>query len=271
MRRQEIEILKNEKKIKELELSKQQRLKTSLIIFSILILLLVIVIYSRYHLKKKANEIIIKEKAKSDNLLLNILPVRIANDLKEKDKTEPESYENVTVFISDLVGFTKKSAELEPKILIDELNDIFTAFDNIIEKNECERIKTIGDAYLAVCGLPEANGKHAENIINSAIEIIRFAKKRNKESKIKWKIRIGIHTGKVVGGIVGVKKYIYDVFGDTINTASRMESNSEPMKINISEATYILVKDKFKFIERDALEVKGIGKIKMYFIDQKNS
>nr|MBC8386048.1 adenylate/guanylate cyclase domain-containing protein [Candidatus Cloacimonadota bacterium] len=174
---------------------------------------------------------------------------------------------DVTVYFSDIVGFTKKSSELEPKILIGELNDIFTAFDNIIEEHECERIKTIGDAYMAVCGLPEANGYHAENVIKSAIEIIKYIKHRNDYSEIKWEIRIGIHTGRVVGGVVGIKKYIYDVFGNTINTASRMESNSEPMKINISETTYKLVKDKFRFIERSPLEVKGIGNFKMYFVD----
>ena len=143
----------------------------------------------------------------------------------------------------------------------------FTAFDNIMEKNQCERIKTIGDAYLAVCGLPVPNEMNAINIINSAIEIIEYLKYRNNKSEIEWKIRIGIHSGKVVGGIVGVKKYIYDVFGDTINTASRMETNSEPMRINVSETTYLLTKEKHKFIERGSLTVKGKGTMKMYFLD----
>lgn len=237
------------------------------------VLTLAFVIYNRYRLKKKAHaeledahRIIQVEKAKSDKLLLNILPVRVANDLKEKGETEPESYDNVTVYFSDIVGFTDMSSRLEPRFLIEELNDIFTAFDNIIEKNQCERIKTIGDAYLCVSGMPEQNPNHAENIVRSATEIIKYLRNRNHISNIQWKIRVGIHTGQVVGGVVGIKKYIYDVFGDTINTASRMESNSQPMKINVSEATYQIVKDKFQFIERDSIAVKGKGMMKMYFV-----
>ncbi|WP_207680024.1 adenylate/guanylate cyclase domain-containing protein [Desulfonema magnum] len=270
----EIELLKKDNAISQLELARQKLLRNSFLGGFGFVLILAFVVYNRYRLKKKAHaeleaahHIIKLEKEKSDKLLLNILPLRVANDLKEKGKTEPESYENVTVYFSDIVGFTKKSAELDPKFLIDELNDIFTAFDNIIEKNHCERIKTIGDAYLCVCGMPEENSNHAKNVVRSAIEIIEYLKKRNHHTKAQWEIRVGIHTGKVVGGVVGVKKYIYDVFGDTINTASRMESNSEPMKINISEATYHLVKHKFKFVERETIVVKGKGDMKMYFID----
>jgi class 3 adenylate cyclase len=206
------------------------------------------------------------EKEKSDRLLLNILPIRVANDLKATGHTVPQTFENVTVAFSDIVGFTHLSSQLDPKTLIDELNEIFTGFDMIIESNECERIKTIGDAYLAVSGMNNGNARHAENIVNAACQIIRYLEKRNATSPFEWKIRMGIHTGKVVGGVVGIKKYIYDVFGDTINTACRMEQNSEPMKINISEATYDLIKDKFSFFERNALEVKGKGMMKMYFV-----
>ncbi len=216
---------------------------------------------------RRAYEELEKEKAKSDKLLLNVLPARVANDLKETGKTEPECFENVTVYFSDVVGFTKLSSSLEPKVLIEELNDIFTAFDNIAEENQCERVKTIGDAYLCVCGMPEENPRHAENIVKSAVSIIQYLKKRNETSEISWEVRIGIHTGKVVGGVVGVKKYIYDVFGDTINTASRMESNSEAMKINLSESTYQILKDKFKFTQRGTLSVKGKGDMKMYFLE----
>jgi len=206
------------------------------------------------------------EREKSEKLILNILPAKIVNDLKEKGKADPEKFENVTVYFSDLVGFTKMSNSLEPKILINELNELFTAFDNIIEENNCERIKTIGDAYLCVCGMPEKNECHAENILNSSIQIINYLSERNENSKITWEMRIGIHSGVVVGGVVGLKKYIYDVFGDTINTASRMESHSEPMKINVSETTYNLLKDKFAFQPRGEFDVKGKGKMKMYFL-----
>jgi len=184
------------------------------------------------------NKIIRQEKEKSEKLLLNILPAKIVDDLKRFGKTEPQSFENVTIFFSDFVGFTKMSAAIEPFLLMRELNDIYTAFDDIVESNRCERIKTIGDAYLCVCGLPQANPDHGENIIKSGIEMVRYIEKRNKSSKFEWKIRIGVHTGKIVGGIVGIRKYIYDIFGDAVNTASRMESNSKSMCINISETTY---------------------------------
>jgi len=269
----EIELLRKDNDIKQLALDKQKLLRDFSLAGFCFVLTLAFVIYNRYRLKKKAHaeledahRIIQVEKAKSDKLLLNILPVRVANDLKEKGETEPESYDNVTVYFSDIVGFTDMSSRLEPRFLIEELNDIFTAFDNIIEKNQCERIKTIGDAYLCVSGMPEQNPNHAENIVRSATEIIKYLRNRNHISNIQWKIRVGIHTGQVVGGVVGIKKYIYDVFGDTINTASRMESNSQPMKINVSEATYQIVKDKFQFIERDSIAVKGKGMMKMYFV-----
>jgi adenylate cyclase len=209
------------------------------------------------------------EQEKSEKLLLNILPVRVAYDLKENGKCQPESFENVTVFFSDIVGFTSISENMEPSLLISELNDLFTNFDEIIYKHSCERIKTIGDAYLAVSGMPIENIRHAENIAKASLEIIKYLQNRNKTNSLKWQIRIGLHSGKVVGGIVGVKKYIYDVFGDTINTASRMESYSEPMKINVSEATYNLIKDKFHFEKREEVVVKGKGSRKMYFLIEK--
>ncbi|MCB0822818.1 MAG: hypothetical protein KDC09_08995 [Bacteroidales bacterium] len=218
-------------------------------------------------LVKERTKELAAEKEKSEELLLNTLPVKVVNELKENGKSEPESFEDVTVYFSDIVGFTSISSQLEPKLLIGELNDIFTAFDDIMEKNQCERIKTIGDAYLAVSGMPVRNEQHAENMVNAALEIRKYLEERNKNSEINWQIRIGIHSGKVVGGIVGVKKYIYDVFGDTINTTSRMESNSEPMRINVSETTFTLLKDKFTFTPRQPMEIKGKGRMQMYFLE----
>ena len=213
------------------------------------------------------NEIITEEHEKFEKLLLNILPIKVVNELKETGKTKPEGFDDVSVLFSDVVDFTKMSNSLDPKLLIDELSDIFTAFDCIIEKNKCERIKTIGDAYLCVCGMPQKNENHAVNIVKSSIEMINYLQKRNENSNIEWNIRVGIHSGRVVGGVVGIKKYIYDVFGDTINTASRIESKSESMRINVSEVTYNLLKDKFDFITRDLIEVKGKGKMRMYFVN----
>ena len=262
----EITLLKKNEVIQTLSIKKQKIFRNSLIGGLALLTLLVSVIYWSLQQKRRNNTVIANEKAKSDKLLLNILPSGIADDLKEKGNTEPQLYENVTVCFTDMVGFTQQSAKLEPKQLIDELNEIFTAFDNVVEKHACERIKTIGDSYMAVCGLPRANPNHAENIIRSAVEMIQFLEKKNLESKIEWQMRVGINSGNVIAGVVGIKKYLYDVFGDTINIASRMESCSDPMRINVSESTYIIVKDKFKFEPRGEIEVKGKGAINMFFI-----
>ncbi|MBT3422676.1 MAG: tetratricopeptide repeat protein [Bacteroidetes bacterium] len=262
---QQIKLQKTEIAQKDAEVKKQKAQRNIFIIsFGLILLFAVYVIISIRR--------IAKEKAKSEKLLLNTLPIKVVNDLKMTGKTEPESFTDVTVYFSDVVGFTNMSTQLDPKQLIDELNDIFTAFDDIMIKNHCERIKTIGDAYLAVCGMPEKDENHAINMLNASIEIRDYLDKRNKGQSIEWKIRIGLHSGKVVGGVVGVRKYIYDVFGDTINTASRMESNSEPMRINISNVTHQLVKKHFEnqnisFSKRSPIEVKGKGVMDMYFVN----
>ncbi len=207
-----------------------------------------------------------EEQERSAKLLRNILPERVIEDLSKNGTSAPELFENVTVFFSDIVGFTSISSQLEPGVLIAELSEIFTAFDRIFVANGCERIKTIGDAYLSVSGMPVPCVNHCANIMKSALEAMQFIEERNRNSQYKWMMRMGIHSGKVVGGIVGMEKYIYDVFGDTINTASRMESNSEPMKINVSESSYQLVKEQFEFLPREPLEVKGKGVMNMFFL-----
>jgi class 3 adenylate cyclase/CheY-like chemotaxis protein len=219
-----------------------------------------------YQTIKAQKEKIEEEKEKSDKLLLNILPRKVAKELKENGIYEPELFDNVTVFYSDIVDFTKLTLEIRPKDLFRELNDIISGFDEIMEKHNCERIKTVGDAYIAVCGMPITDENHAENIINAAIDVIQFLRDRNLKYAHIWEIRVGIDTGKIVGGIIGSKKYIYDIFGDPINMASRLESTSETMKIHISETTYNLVKDKFSFDVEKPHDVKGKGKMKMYFV-----
>jgi class 3 adenylate cyclase len=214
------------------------------------------------HLEIK-NEQLQLEQEKTDRLLLNILPSSVAHDLKETGKTTPQIYPEVTVLFSDVVGFTEISSTLEPTRLIELLNQLFTAFDQIMEAHACERIKTSGDGYLAVCGMPVQNPQHAENIVLAAQEMIRFLG----NFQFPWQVRIGIHTGSVIGGVVGVQKYIYDVFGDTINTAARMETYSEPMKINISEATYRKVLGRFKVRDREITQVRGKGNQRMYFVE----
>lgn len=216
----------------------------------------------------ESNEKIQQEKEHSDRLLHNILPAKIVHDLRTSGATHPETFDDVTVFFSDFIGFTSRSATLEPAVLIAELNEIFTRFDEIAEDEGCERIKTIGDAYLAVCGMPRADGDHATKILRVAQRAVEYLEQRNRTSAIEWPVRIGVHSGRVVGGVVGVKKYIYDVFGDTINTASRMESHSAAMRINVSESTYRLTKNDFPFERRQSIDVKGKGAVQMYFLQQ---
>ncbi|MBI9099266.1 MAG: response regulator [Spirochaetaceae bacterium] len=219
------------------------------------------------HLKlRKALRNVEAEKEKSEKLLLNVLPSRVAEELKETGTSKPHLFKNVTLLFSDFVGFTPLSAIMEPERLINKLNEMFTVFDEIMDKHNCERIKTIGDAYLAVSGIPDENPDHALNIVNAAIDMKNYLLKDGENSSNPWQVRIGIHSGSVVGGIVGTKKYIYDIFGDSVNTASRMECHSEPNRINISEATWSLVKDKFSFEKRDPVEVKGKGMMEMYFL-----
>ena len=215
----------------------------------------------------EVTEALQEEKHKTEKLLRNILPVRVAEELKATGKSVPESFEDVSVFFSDIVGFTKISSKLSPHVVIEELSDIFTNFDHIFHNNHCERIKTIGDAYLSVCGMPDADESHAKNILNAALEVKEYLIERNKSHSLKWTMRMGVHSGQVVGGIVGIEKYIYDIFGDTINTASRMERYSEPMCINVSENTCGKTREYFNFSSRPPIEVKGKGKINMYFLE----
>lgn len=217
----------------------------------------------------EANRIIEYERQKSDMLLKNILPDKIVDELKASGSTTPQLYKNVMVFFSDIIGFTDKSSQIEPAELIQELTSLFTAFDCIVDATYGERIKTIGDAYLAVWGMHIPVENHGEKAVEAALKIIDFVRSRNRDAPVKWEVRVGMHIGDVVGGVVGTSKFIYDIFGDTVNTTSRMESNSEPMKINISEDVYQLVKDKYVTTERGYLHAKGIGNVKMYFVEGK--
>ncbi len=209
-----------------------------------------------------------KARKQSDELLLNILPEEVAAELKTTGGTTAKHYDNVTVLFTDFVDFTQAGEKMTAQNLIDELHSCFKAFDAITSKYGIEKIKTIGDAYLAVAGLPTADPKHAENVVRAATEINAFMQDR--ESKLgnkTFQIRIGIHSGSVVAGIVGVKKFAYDIWGDTVNTAARMEQNSVAGKINISQTTYELVQDKFTCSYRGELEAKNKGMLKMYFVE----
>ncbi|NUM30987.1 MAG: PAS domain S-box protein [Bacteroidetes bacterium] len=217
--------------------------------------------------KKKAEMAILEEKKKSDDLLLNIFPKQVAKELKTKGKASTKKFDNVTIIFTDFKDFTSLAHSISPVKLVKELNELFSKFDSIVESLRIEKIKTIGDAYFAVCGLPQVNKDHAVLCIKAAKEMFKYLEMRNKKNKIQWNMRVGIHSGPVVAGVVSKKKYAYDLFGDTVNTASRMESNGEVGKINISESTYQLVKDVYKCSPRGQINVKGKGDLTMYFVE----
>jgi class 3 adenylate cyclase len=207
------------------------------------------------------------EKKKSDDLLLNILPSEVANELKDHGTAAARLYDNVTVLFTDFVNFTKAGEKLSPQELVDELNDCFKAFDEIITRHGLEKIKTIGDAYLAVAGLPRPLPQHACNAVAAAFDILSFLQRR-KEQKESFDVRIGVHSGPVVAGIVGVKKFAYDIWGDTVNTAARMEQSGAVGKINISHATYDLIRNDYQCSYRGEVRAKNKGEMKMYFVER---
>ena len=212
-----------------------------------------------------------KEKKRSDELLLNILPEETAEELKLTGSAQPKSFDLITVMFTDFKGFTQLSEKLTAKELVNEINECFSAFDHLMQKYGVEKIKTIGDAYMAAGGLPTPNNSHATDVVNAALSIQKFMEehkaKKIAEGKLFFEIRIGVHTGPVVAGIVGVKKFAYDIWGDTVNTASRMESSGEVGRVNISGTTYEKVKDQFTCIHRGKIQAKGKGEIDMYFVE----
>jgi class 3 adenylate cyclase len=212
-----------------------------------------------------------EEKQKSEDLLLNILPAETAEELKQSGVAKAKTYSMVTVMFTDFKGFTKVSEKVSAELLVAEIDCCFSAFDEITQRYGLEKIKTVGDAYICAGGLPVPNYTHAADMVNAALEICDFIETRRKEKESRgeppFEIRIGIHTGPVVAGIVGKRKFAYDIWGDTVNTAARMEQNSEAGKINISETTYELIKGKFPCNFRGEIDAKNKGKLKMYFVE----
>lgn len=222
---------------------------------------------------EKRSEVIAAEKAKSDNLLLNILPKETAEELKETGRARAKSYDSVSVFFSDIRGFTSLAEHLPPAELVAEIDYYFSSFDRIIARHNIEKIKTIGDAYMCAAGIPEPNATHAIDLVAAALEIQQLVQahkaERMQEGRIYFEVRIGIHTGPVVAGIVGERKFAYDIWGDTVNIAARMESGGEVSKVNISGATYALIKDHFRCTYRGKVSAKGKGEIDMYFVEER--
>lgn len=208
-----------------------------------------------------------KEKERVEKLLLNIMPRSIYEELKDYGTTTPQRFDEATVMMLDFVDFTEMAISQDPAGLIAELNDIFSAFDRITELFGCERIKTIGDAYMAVSGVPEETPEHAQNVARVALRMKRYLEKRNATHREQWLGRIGINSGPVIGSIVGIQKYVYDIFGPGVNLAARMEEHAEPMTITLCESTYDLLKDEFVCTEIGEAEIKGFGTQRLYQLD----
>jgi class 3 adenylate cyclase/HAMP domain-containing protein len=223
-------------------------------------------------LKKSAKKIekqiiqINAERAKSDDLLLNILPSSIADRLKENEKTIADQFKTSTVLFSDLVGFTQFSSQLTAKQLVKKLNILYSMFDDLLDKYRIEKIKTIGDALMLVSGVPNKYANHAQEMAHMALDMFTVLEKFNTTHKQSLDMRIGIHTGPIVAGVIGKKKFVYDLWGDAVNTASRMESHGEPGKIHVSESTYELLKDDFTLEKRGTIKVKGKGEMTTFFL-----
>jgi adenylate cyclase len=219
--------------------------------------------------EKNAREIE-KEKSRVEKLLLNIMPKAVYEELKDFGVTTPHRFDSASILMLDFVGFTDMAISHDPSALISELNDIFSAFDRIADMFSCDRIRTIGDAYMAACGLPEENPDHAVNIAKIALRMRRYIDKRNNAHTNKWQCRIGINTGPVIGSLVGIQKYVYDLFGPGANLAARMESMSEPMKITVNQDTYDILKDDFVFTPRGEHDIKGFGPMNLYFLEDEH-
>jgi adenylate cyclase len=213
-----------------------------------------------------------KEHARSEALLLNILPAEVARELKDKGAAQARHFETATILFTDFKGFTQLSEKVTPAELVAELNICFKEFDALMTKYRIEKIKTIGDAYMAAGGLPDPQHGSAADVVRAALEMQEFMKRhkaeREAQGKPYFEMRVGIHSGPVVAGIVGVKKFQYDIWGDTVNTASRMESSGEVGQVNISEATYAVVKNEIdlRFTPRGKVQAKGKGEMEMYFV-----
>jgi len=205
------------------------------------------------------------EQKKSERLLLNILPKSIATRLKQRPTIVADNFSKVTVLFADIVGFTEMSSRISPPELVEMLNTIFSKFDNLVERHDLEKIKTIGDAYMVVAGLPEPCANNVASIADLALEMLQMLHSEPEDLQI----RIGIHTGPVIAGVIGIKKFAYDLWGDTVNTASRMESHGITNKIQVSASVYAELKNDYVLTKRGAIQIKGKGEMVTYFLENK--
>jgi class 3 adenylate cyclase len=271
-RQNEINLLTKDKALQDLDLKSQKIQKAFITGALVLIFIIAFGIYRNYRSKVKTNIILDKQKAEIEGLLLNILPAEVAAELQQNGSATPRYYDQVSVLFTDFKGFTLIADALSPQEVVSELNSCFIAFDNIIEKYKLEKIKTIGDSYMCAGGIPSQDPDHPVNILQAGLEIRDWMKSMNNRRIASglptWELRIGIHVGPAVAGVVGRKKYAYDIWGSTVNIASRMESSGEPGFVNISSAAHELVKHRYDCVYRGKVYAKNIGEIDMYFVDK---
>ena len=284
-REREVELLRRDKDIAQLELDKQANFQRFAYGLGSLLLVILGLLGAGWLFARRAgrrlkgqnskiqmqNREIEEERRKSDVLLRNILPDEVAEELKTRGYATPHNYESATVLFTDFVNFTSLSTKLSPKELIDELDTCFLAFDEICERHGLEKIKTIGDAYMCAGGLPIPNETHAFDAVRAALDMCAWLEKRNADNAnaVFRYMRVGVHTGPVVAGVIGKNKFAYDIWGDAVNLAARLEALGEPNRVNISKETAEAVKGSFKITHRGEKEVHNKGLVNMYFVEQK--
>jgi adenylate cyclase len=282
----QIRLLTKDKALKDLEIEKQTVTRNALMVGLAFLLLLAFFLYSNYKQKDKTSKILSKQNAEImkqkeeietqkleiEKLILNILPNEVAQELRKTGKATPRYYESVTVLFTDFKEFSRIAEVLSAQELVADLNECFIAFDRIIEEFGLEKIKTIGDAYMCACGIPTSIPDHPLRTVRAALAIQKYIETENESRRARgtnlWELRIGIHTGPVIAGVVGRKKFAYDIWGNAVNLASRLESNGKEGKVNISESTYYLIKDHFDCEYRGKIYAKNIGDVDMYFVEK---
>jgi adenylate cyclase len=267
----QVDLLTKDKVVQDLQLKRQRAAKNIFIAGMVVLFLIVMIIYRNYRNKIKVNKILDRQNAEIESLILNILPQEVAHELQKNGNATPRYYEKASILFTDFKSFSRMADDLSPQQVVTELNECFIAFDEIIVKYNLEKIKTIGDSYMCAGGVPTEDEEHYINIVKAGLEISDYMDMRNTERALTglppWEIRIGINTGPIVAGVVGRKKYAYDIWGGAVNIASRMESNGEPGRVNISSSTFELIKHQYNCTHRGKIYAKNVGDVDMYFVD----
>lgn len=267
----QISLLQKDQELKAVELTTQKAIRNASVAIGVLLLFIVLGLYNRFKYTKRTNRLIQEQRERAESLLLNILPFQTAEELKEKGRATPRYYEKVSILFTDFKGFTAIAEKLTPHELVEELNHCFVAFDMIMDKYNLEKIKTIGDSYMCAGGIPTIMEDNPIDVVMAALEIRDFMERLKVEKAAKgkefWELRIGIHTGPVIAGVVGKNKFAYDIWGDAVNTASRMETSGVVGQVNVSGETYELIKDRFQCTYRGKIKAKNKGEVDMYIVE----